>query len=355
MLSATLWAQDVPLASKLWLEGKVHYGFVVPHHENMVHMTSQHLCMFEADVVEASNGYHYWEQQHKYPLKGISLLYSDLGGARYLGKVVAVIPYLNFRLTKGNRIDLFFRFGAGVGYLTKHFERTENYKDIAIGSHFNAAIQMMYEMRWKPFKRLDVTAGLGLTHFSNGAIKTPNLGINILTLSAGCAWKLNKEQAQKIAPDAILDVTHKWEFCLYGIFGFSELYAAYGPKYYAYIFSGTALHTIGFRHKRWMGAGVDVFYDEANVESLKRLGTPVTHRAEVIRPGVNFTHKMDFSRLSLLMQLGVYVYTKFKKDGILYDRLALQYRFGKHYLVHLGLKTHLFTADMIEYGVGYRF
>jgi hypothetical protein len=38
-----------------------------------------------------------------------------------------------------------------------------------------------------------------------------------------------------------------------------------------------------------------------------------------------------------------------------FDRLALQYRFGKHYLVHLGLKTHFFTADMIEYGIGYKF
>src|SRR5437763_1244172 len=39
----SLTAQDVPFKSKLWMEGKVHYGFVIPHHDYMVHLTSQHL------------------------------------------------------------------------------------------------------------------------------------------------------------------------------------------------------------------------------------------------------------------------------------------------------------------------
>jgi hypothetical protein len=56
-----------------------------------------------------------------------------------------------------------------------------------------------------------------------------------------------------------------------------------------------------------------------------------------------------------VMQLGVYMYTRIKKEGYIYDRLALQYCLKNHYIIHLGLKTHLFYADMIEYGFGYRF
>lgn len=355
MLAASVFGQAVPLKHKLWLETKVHYGFVIPHHANLVHLTSQHFTMFELDIVEASNGDRAWEQQHHYPLKGISLLYSDLGGSDQLGKVVACIPYLNFDLTRRGKVKLFFRFGAGLGYLSKRFSRIDNYKNIAIGSHFNAAIQMGYEMRWKATPRLDVTAGLSLTHFSNGAIKIPNLGINIATLSAGCAYKLDKTQAPKVNSHDLSILPRKWEFRVFGIFGMSELYAAYGPKYPAVVVSGTFLKPIGKMNKRKIGAGLDIFYDEANIESLSRNGDNVKHGAEVIRPGVNFTHQFDFSRLALVLQLGAYVYTRYKGDGYIYDRLSLHYRFGKHYMVHLGLKTHLFSADMIEYGIGYKF
>jgi hypothetical protein len=349
----SLTAQDVPFKSKLWMEGKVHYGFVIPHHDYMVHLTSQHLTMFELDLVQATNGKKLWEQLHHYPLKGISLLYSDLGGSDYLGKAIAIIPYINFNLTRGNKVNLFFRFGCGVGYLTKRFDRLENYKNTAIGSHFNAAIQMMYEMRWHATNRLEITAGIGLTHFSNGAIKTPNLGINIATLSAGLAYKMDKNIPERIEQNRPELNKKKWEFNVIGIFGISELYAAYGPKYPAIVLSAFFLKPLSLKRK--MGIGIDIFYDEANIESLARLNDPVKHKYEVIRPGISCIHKIEFSHLSLIMQLGVYAYTRYKIDGYIFDRLALQYCFGKHYLIHLGLKTHLFTADMIEYGIGYKF
>jgi hypothetical protein len=355
MLGYNALGQAVPFKDKLWIEGKVHYGFVIPHHENLTHLAAQHFCMMEVDVVQASNGDHLWEEQHHYPLKGISFLYSDLGGSKPLGKAYACIPYLDFDLTRRGKVKLFFRFGAGLGYLSKRFSRLDNYKNIAIGSHFNAAIQLGYELRWKATPRLDVTAGVSLTHFSNGAIKIPNLGINIASLSAGCAYKLDKQQPTLVKNANLLDFSRKWEYRVFAMFGVSELYAAYGPKFPAMVLSATFLKPVGKTNKRRIGAGLDVFYDEANIESLSRIGKPVKSNVEVVRPGVNFTHQFNFSRLSLVLQLGAYVYTKYKGDGYIYDRLSLHYLFGKHYMVHLGLKTHLFSADMIEYGLGYKF
>ncbi len=348
-------AQTTPFKHKLWVEAKLHYGFVIPHHENMVNLAAQHFCMMEADLIQTSNGDKLWEQQHYYPIKGISLLYTDLGGSTYLGKAFAVIPYLDFNLTRKKKLNLFFRFGAGLGYLSKHYTRTGNYKNIAIGSHFNAAIQLMYELRWRATPRLDITAGIGLTHFSNGALKIPNLGINIGSVSAGCAYKIDAVQAPLVHSLKAEAFSRKWEFRVFALFGCSELYAAYGPKFPAYILSGTFLKPIGKMNKRRIGAGFDLFYDEATIESLDRIGQPVKNAVEVLRPGINFTHQFNFSRLSFVLQFGVYPYTKYKGDGYLYDRLALHYRIGKHYLIQLGIKTHLFRADMIEYGIGYKF
>lgn len=346
-------AQNTALKSKLWLEGKTYYGFIMPHHENMLHLGDRHFTMFEITLSEASNGDKLWEQLHKYPRKGISLLYTDLGGSPYIGKAFSVFPYINFQLTRGKKINLFFRFSTGLGYITKPFSRTENHKNIAIGSHVNAMIQLMYEMRWRPAPRLEVNTGISLTHFSNGAMKVPNLGINIGALSLGLAYKLDKNQPERIRREIPELNKKKWEFTVIGLTGFSELYAAYGPKFMAYGITATFLKPMS--HKRKIGIGLDVSWDAANVESLDRLGIEIKNGFAVTRPGLTFTHRLDFSHLSIVMQLGGYLYTKLKKDGHFYDRLALQYCIKKHFVIHLALKTHLFVADMVEYGVGYRF
>lgn len=369
MATGRLAAQTDRFSDRLWLEGRWHYGFIIPHHENMIHLTAQHLSMFQADVLQASNGRKFWEVQHHYPLKGISLLYSDLGGAPCLGKAIACMPYLNFNLTRGERINLFFRFGAGLGYLTRRFDRLENYKNIAIGSHWNAAIQMMYELRWRVFRRMELSAGLSLLHFSNGAMSVPNLGLNLATLNLGLAWKFNGGEVEKrtIADYESLSVTgrltergwpkypRKWQFTVSALTGFSELYAAGGPKFMSYLLAAQALKPVGKKGKRFVGPGLDIQYDEANIESLIRLGTPLKSKAGALRPGVNITHKLQFSHLSLITQIGCYLYTAYKVDGYLYDRIALEYCFKKHYNLRLGIKTHLFTADLIEYGLGYTF
>jgi hypothetical protein len=59
--------------------------------------------------------------------------------------------------------------------------------------------------------------------------------------------------------------------------------------------------------------------------------------------------------LSFLFQAGVYPYTRYKDDGIIYSRLGLRYLFGKHILANITLKTHFAKADNIEFGLGYTF
>jgi hypothetical protein len=348
-----LCSQVAPLKSKLWIEGRAHYGFILSHHDNLIHLTSHHFSMFALDVQERTNGDHLWERQYHLPIRGVSLLYSNLGRSPYLGSVIAALPYLDFNLTRKQNLNLFFRLGAGVGVLTKHFDRVENYKNIAIGSHFNAGIQLMFAMRWHALKRLDVSAGFGLTHFSNGCIQTPNLGINIVTMNLGLAWKL--DSARVVSTREVQASEKHWEYSIFAISGLSELYPAGGPKYPAFVLSGTFLRGIGYRNKMKIGPGADIFYDEAIVASFRRSGAALESRFQAIRPGVNLSYKLQFARLGILLQVGTYLYSSYKKDGYIYDRFSLQYTIADHYVLHLGLKTHFFVADMIEYGFGYKF
>ena len=353
LLSDLLFSQEVATPSiNPIIDVHGYYGFVVAHHKSMQHLTNSHFPGFEVCIASQTNGKQLWEYLYRFPQKGIGVFYSPLGGSKMLGNVVAVYPYLNFNLTHGRKINLYFRFACGLGYLTKRFDAATNYKNIAIGSHVNAFLQIMYEMRWSFSKRLMLMAGIEMSHLSNGAFKTPNLGINIPTVNVGLSYKLHKEPVE-IIMNEIPAYNKRWQYTVMGHFGVSELYPANGKKYTAYILTGYFMKPLGLKRK--IGAAVDVFYDNAIAEVMRRNDIIIGNKFETIKAGVSFVYEMNFSHLSFVAQIGGYLIAKDKSDGYVFDRVALNYTFKKHYVVQLGLKTHLTTADMVEVGFGYKF
>ena len=318
----------------------------------MQHLSDSHFPGFEVCIASQTNGKQSWEQLYKYPQKGIGIFYSTLGGSKVLGNVGAVYPYLNFNLTKGKRVNLYFRFACGLGYLTKRFNAENNYKNIAIGSHVNAFLQVMYEMRWSVTSRFTLSAGIGMSHLSNGAFKTPNLGINIPLLNIGISYRFYNPTINYVKRE-LPQCNKRWQYTIMGNFGLSEMYPANGQKYTAYALSGYFMKPLGFKRK--IGIGLDLFYDNAVIESLERNDVVVKNKLQAIKPGLSFVYEMNFSHLSLIAQIGSYLYAKDQSDGYIFDRVALRYTIKNHYCFQLGLKTHLSTADMVEVGFGYRF
>jgi len=344
--------QPVKPVRNLRLETLVHYGFVIPHHKTMQHLTQSHFPCFEVNLSEQTHGKQIWEQLFKYPLKGLGLYYSPLGNTRELGHALAVYPYINFCLTHGKKVNLYFRVAAGLGYLTKSFDAETNYKNIAIGSHFNAFIQLRYELRWHITDRLGFSAGISISHFSNACYKVPNFGINIPTLNMGLSYRLNKTPAA-IIKNEIPAADKKWQFSIMGSFGLNELAGPGGRKYPYYCLSGFFMKPASL--KRQFGIGLDVYYSEALGTLIQRSDSVSNIKYQAIRPGLSFAYIMNFARLSFVAQLGAYLYTKEKTDGYIWDRVALRYTVKDHYLFQMGLKTHLSRAEVLELSVGYKF
>jgi hypothetical protein len=180
------------LSSNLLIEGKVHYGFLYAHHLEL-EMYNAHFPAFEISVSQMTYGRLKWERNFNYPIIGMTFFYSGLGYNPSLGQAFALMPYINFPLVKNKNLTLGFRFALGLGYLTQRFDRLTNYKNLAIGSHFNAAINLMLEARYRINYFLTVTGGISLQHFSNGSLKLPNYGINVPLVNVGIAYRPVKE------------------------------------------------------------------------------------------------------------------------------------------------------------------
>jgi hypothetical protein len=337
---------------KYFIETKLHYGFVIAHHKSMAGLTTGHFPAFEIDVGKQTHGEKSWQPLYKYPAIGLTFWYCNLANSNVLGDVYAVYPYLNFHLYQDNCFQFNFRFGTGLGYLTKRFDRLDNYKNIAIGSHLNAAINLFYEFKWIVLKRLFLSGSIGLSHFSNGVVKTPDLGINIPTVSLGAAYILHNNSC--IIPR--LDtgshkMIQKLNIQLFVSGGIKQTYPADGNTYGSYSLSACFLKPLS--KKREIGVGLDFFWEFSNISWLEANGINVKHNYEVIRPAVHIGHQFDFSKLSIVTQLGYYIYAMDKSDGPIYTRFALRYFISNKIILNLALLTNFARADFIEWGVGY--
>ena len=150
--------------TNLILEGRAYYGWTLDHHIEM-QAFQRHFPAFEISLLKATYGRTRWEYKYNYPFVGLSLWYSGLGNTEALGSAYAVFPYINFPLLDRQGFNIYFRLGVGLAYLTRPYDRYENYENIAIGSHLNGAVNMLVEARWRMGNRFMTSAGIGLMHF----------------------------------------------------------------------------------------------------------------------------------------------------------------------------------------------
>ena len=57
----------------------------------------------------------------------------------------------------------------------------------------------------------------------------------------------------------------------------------------------------------------------------------------------------------MILGLGAYVYSNYKSEGLFYNKVETRYWVSEQLFLRFGMKTHVATADFVEYGIGYKF
>lgn len=342
------------------LESRVYYGWTLDHHIEMTPFKRHHAA-YEISILKATYGRTRWEYMYNYPLIGLSYWYSDLGRTKPLGSAHALFPYINFPLLHQQDFNLYFRLGVGVGYLTRKYDRYDNYENLAIGSHLNGVVSLLLEARWRVAKRLMVAAGVSLTHFSNGAIKQPNYGLNIPGVNLAVAYRLSRENPylrQKLMPELTpfeFDGKKFLQLDVNAAFGIKDLQATLGMgnRYMVSTVSGNLMWPV--RYKSRLGFGVDLSYDGSDEKLLELRGIQAEHQIDYVKTGLTAAYELSFSRMSIMLNLGSYITGLDKSDGYVYEKLGLRVGITDMLFASMTLKAHYAKADYIAFGLGYRF
>ena len=349
------------------IEARAHYGFFLQFHHELERYKA-HFPSYEFSIYRTTFGKKRWERLYNFPLIGLTFYQSDLGIFDELGKVFALYPFINFPLNQDSDRQITFKLGVGVGYLTNKFHNIENYHNFAIGSLFNAAINLSFEYRQKLSNRFYLNSSLGLTHFSNGSTKTPNFGINIVSAATGFSFFIRKPNPtiiSKLNPKLYLfefddkkwmtfdgnfavwmkDITNESEF---GTHNFNMVYD----------FNVNILAQLSMKDRA--GIGFELVQDRSDFVFLQKRNhqndTIVNYTDfDILKLGVGPTYEMVMDRMSFLFHIGWHLTGSDQHEGSFYQKLAVRYDIYDNFYFSFGFTTHYIRADYLGIGFGYRF
>lgn len=289
---------------------------------------------------------------YRYPTLGIGFN-TALKNYEEIGMPQAIYGFMEIPLSISGQLKK-ISFGyftqLGVGFNLKPYDPDLNPNNKYIGSTINAYINLGVNSTLKLTKRTDLQASFGLKHYSNGATKKPNAGINLFPLNVAMKVKLGEiksipSQVPDIAPK---DLRTFWNLTLYT--GMRN-YEIGDPAYFR---GGLGInYLLEPKYKYRLGIGLDLFWAQG---------------MELRYPGENFSFKDQTSlalvgswewqlteKLYVPIAFGAYLYRNELNQEItwFYERIGARYRFDNNMFAGMQIKAHKAKADFFEFTVGY--
>ena len=338
-------------------------------------------------VIDAKVGYstrpedgNWFERAFNYPTFGIGLSYARMGALKFkndsrLGDIVNLFGFAEFNLVRTK----YFRAGPllelGLAFTSQIYDYNSNPQNSYIGSKVFAIFGTGLQAEWRFSPQWALQVGGYLTHHSNGMVRSPNLGVNELSVGLAVRHYLAPQSYTKKPEQAPQKPEfHKginWNvFVAAGVHScpveLDGILASDTPERLAPArFRGVTGAEAVWRYTPIFGTGIGL---EADLDANHYRQTDLLLKGQEdpkgyspIRIGAYLKQEFWYRRISVHIAAGVYLY---KRCGLTedisstFEKIGIRYHFRpqKGLFAGLDLRAHQFDRSYsLEWSLGYTF
>jgi len=344
------------------LQGSIWTGKIIKHNTDIVFDTDSPTYAAELGVVWQTRGQKDWHELQDFPKFFLGIHYHDLGKDELVGEAIGLNLGMEVNLFRKSDAALLFGFGSGIAYLTRPYDRISNPENIAIGGHWNNTVSLKLDYEHIFLRSSLLHIGLGLAHYSNGARKLPNLGLNIPYLYIGISpyrGTYEKDYFQRKSLSKVAD--KKWGFGLHTQYTRVEIRVPGGPDYPTTV-AGIDGHFHPSANNR-LSLGYQYEYNASIAAFGLHTGDfadDAAARVGATRHSVTIGNEFLFGHWAVQLKVGAYFlhHNSFLLPLPFYFQLSPRYYFNyrenqpARFFTGIHLKSHLFVAEYISWGVG---
>lgn len=320
------------------MEGNV-FGFEIIYKINTLNKNLEWAKILHVQSVDVILNY---KNMQDLKIKGIPNKFGD----SYAG-----LAGLNISLLQYKSVQLQFAPALGIGYSGKTFFTDGNE---LIGSHINFFSSAALSIETRLNKNTKLSTGITALHYSNAAIRVPNLGTNAGYLSIGIIKNLNTTAVlntinnDKEKPQAF----KKYNLELSANFGKRGVYKAKGSLFKTGFYGG-----FNYKINRvfGLGTGFDAVYYHT-VYNPDKINEPYQSNASSFdrwRLGYSLGPTIWLGNFGIEAKYGFYIYYNNPQNNKTYMTTGLKYRLSKHFDVQAKMYVHKVEADHVGFGLSY--
>lgn len=343
----------------LVINAAFHYGKSLKHTSKFKPDIPENAAGVELNIGVNTSGRHHWHHRFHFPEIGAAFIYLDFGNNAVLGRGMALFPYIALPVVNKEKYKFQIRLGCGIGYIDKSYDVIDNPTNNVIGSAINNIAQLKFINNIKLSKKWRLLGAFAFTHFSNGNMQKPNLGINTISGNIGLQYTPNEKPVMQ-QPDSTFPYKKRVLASIKSGIAINEGPVPGAAKYPIYIVEAVAIKHIS-RFSRFR-LGVEYEY-RSDIYASKQLSIDNQNdisRIQVSRFAIIVGNELMFGNFGLQLNAAVYVNKFLEKPFFLYNKLGVCYypplqKSKQSLYVGMFLKSHFAIADYIEYGMGWIF
>jgi len=306
-----------------------------------------------------SIGKEFWQQYHKYPKYGLGMHYSDLvknPADTTMGNPFSLFMFYSGPWTRWGRFTLATDISVGLSYMDRiHDPITNPYNDV-IASHINLYFDLNINLGFRIGKRMDLYAGYGLTHYSNGRIRQPQKGVNNWGWTAGMSYLLNEPVEAFIYQEPPEFYSSERIQLMYSVGVAEEVFPDSSSKVSYFTSSFTADYAYQFNPKMAVTIGIDVLYDASLGIAIPGIPPDQVSDWQKTYLASHMGFQYIIKRFRFLFNLGTYFRQHSYDRGFAFARAGGRIQITDPLSVHICIKTKQgIRADWIEWGAAYSF
>lgn len=300
-----------------------------------------------------------WHHAHKLPYYGLGIHSMVFSNADEIGFPTAVYFFFGAPFSRKEKSSFDYEFSFGLSYNWKPYDEVNNPFNLAIGSYRNAFIDAKIKYVWYFSKKLSMDAGLRFTHFSNGAIRMPNAGINLFAPFVGLRYDLIPKDPRPFSELKSKHVNPTKEFNIIIASGKRSIKDTTTPNHQMASLLNVSLEYLkpaGDIFK--LGMGIDFGFDENRNLTVDGDNVQLASKGRQVFSAVSAIGQFRANRLGVQAGLGYEFLNngKFHFSNDTYQRIGLRYYLFKNIFAGIAIKANNFSvADYIEWSIGYSF
>ena len=298
-----------------------------------------------------------WHHVHNLPYYGIGIHNIVFSNADEIGYPAALYFFFGAPFSRKGRSSFDYEFSFGLSHNWEPYDDTDNPFNVAIGSYRNAYIDAKIKYVRYLSKRVSLDAGIRVTHFSNGAMKFPNAGINLFAPFVGLRYNVIAREPTPREHLRTQQIEPKEEFNI--ILASGKRSVKHTDTMNEHMVS---LVNLSFEYlkpagqKFKYGVGLDIGIDENRNIIVDGNDVELASTRNQVFSTVSAIGQFRASRLAVQAGIGYELFNNNKLyfSNDIYQRLGLRFYLHKNAFAGIAIKARSFnTANYIEWSIGY--